>query len=177
MIAPPIEVALCLLLVHAGLGAFDTFYNHEWQERLPARPFAAGELALHSARSCLFAVTFAGVAWLQWHGSWSWVLLALVGIEYLVTIADSVREDQTRRLSAIERANHMLLALNTGLYTAFLAIQVFADWCFRPTGLVVVGYGWKSWLLTLCSVAVAAWAIRDGAAARRMSRASALANG
>ena len=51
----PIGIALVLLQVHAALGAFDTFHNHEWKERLPQPPQAQAELALHSARSWLFA--------------------------------------------------------------------------------------------------------------------------
>ena len=53
----PIRIALCLLLVHGALGAFDTFYNHEWVEHLPSRPNAATELLLHSARSWVFVAT------------------------------------------------------------------------------------------------------------------------
>ena len=58
----PILTALWLLLVHGALGGFDTFYNHEWRERLPRRPEAATELALHSARSWAFALMFTGLA-------------------------------------------------------------------------------------------------------------------
>src|SRR4051812_17220291 len=77
----PIEIALCLLLLHGALGAFDTFVNHEWREHLPSRPEAATELALHSGRSWAFALMFTGLAWFEWHGLWGWLLLGLVGFE------------------------------------------------------------------------------------------------
>ena len=48
----PIEIALWLLLLHGGLGAIDTFFHHEWLERLPERPAAGTELALHRRVRC-----------------------------------------------------------------------------------------------------------------------------
>src|SRR4051812_22915203 len=110
----PIDVVARLLVVQAALGAFDTFFNHEWRERLPQRAWASSELTLHGLRSAHFAVIFAGIAWFEWHGALAWAMLAVMLSEYVVTIFDSVVEDRTRRLGAIERVNHMLLALNTG---------------------------------------------------------------
>ena len=168
----PILIALWLLLVHGALGGFDTFYNHEWRERLPRRPEAATELALHSARSWAFALMFTGLAWLEWHGLWGWVLLGLVGVEYVITLADSVVEDRTRTLSGVERINHMLLGLNTGLYTAFIATEVILRWRHLPTALVPVTHGVLSWLLSACALVIVVWAVRDGIAAGRQRRAS-----
>jgi len=162
----PIEIALVLLLVHGVLGAFDTFYNHEWKERLPSRPEAAGELALHSARSAIFAVTFLGLAWLDWNGAWAWVAVGLIAVEYLVTLADSIVEDRTRVLSAVERVNHMLLGINTGLYAAFVAVQA-SRWVRAPTGLVPTHHPPLSELLTACAVIIVVWAVRDGWASHR----------
>lgn len=167
-----IEIALCLLLVQGALGAFDTFYNHEWRERLWSRPEAGIELALHSGRSWVFAIVFAGLAWFEWHGLWGWLLLGLVGLEYAITTVDSVVEDRTRTLSATERTNHMLLALNTGLSAAFIAIEVVSDWARRPTALLPVAHGLLSWLLSACAAAIVLWAIRDGVAARRLGAAA-----
>jgi hypothetical protein len=170
----PIEVALCLLLVHGALGAFDTFYNHEWVEHLPSRPNAATELALHSARSWVFAATFTGLAWFEWHGAWGWVAIGLIALEYVITLADSVTEDRTRVLTPIERVNHMLLGLNTGLYTAFVGLQVVTRWRHEPTGLVPAHYPYLSWLLTACARATGVWALRDGIASLRQARATSL---
>lgn len=168
----PIEIALVLLLVHGGLGAIDTFYNHEWKERLPSRPEAARELALHSLRSALFVVMFLGLAWYEWRGGWAWVALGIVALEYVVTLADSVVEDRTRALRPVERINHMLLGLNTGLYAAFVAVQA-ARWAEQPAALVRTHYPWLSELLTACALVIAVWVVRDGAAARREARAAA----
>jgi hypothetical protein len=164
----PIEVALCLLVVHGALGAFDTFVNHEWREHLPQRAEAATELALHSMRSWLFAVSFAGLAWLEWHGAWGWVMLGILGLEYLITMADSVVEDRTRVLAPVERINHMLLGLNSGLYMALVGWQVATRWQKEPTALVPVYYPVLSWLLTLCAAAIVGWAVRDALAAVKL---------
>ena len=166
----PIEIALLLLLVHGALGAVDTFFHHEWLERLPHRPFAARELALHGARSLSFVLIFGGLAWFEWRGAWGWVLLGLLGVETLLTLADSVVEDRTRVLRASERINHMLLAMNTGAYTAFLGWQVVAEWRHATTALVPTRHPLLSELLTACAIVIAAWVLRDGLAAIRMAR-------
>jgi hypothetical protein len=165
----PIDVALVLLLVHGALGAFDTFYNHEWKERLPSRPEAHTELALHSTRSWFFVVTFLGLAWLEWRGAGAWVAVAIIAGEYVVTIADSIVEDRTRRLSAIERTNHMLLAANTGLYGAFVALQA-VRWSQLPTALAPTHHPVLSELLSACAAVIVVWAVRDGWAAHREAR-------
>lgn len=171
----PIEVALLFLCLHGLLGAFDTFYNHEWREHLANRPSAGPELSTHSLRSILFTITFAGLAWFEWHGVWGWAILVIIAFEYLVTIVDSIIEDRTRSLSAVERATHMVLGLNTGLYTAFVGIQVAATWRHQPSALVATHYAYFSWLLTLFAIATAAWAVRDGVAAFRPRTISKLA--
>ena len=168
----PIDAALCFLIVHAALGGFDTFVNHEWREHLSRRPEAARELWLHSMRSLMFAVIFAGSAWIEWHGTWGWAMLGIMAAEYGVTLVDSVVEDRTRRLSPLERVNHMLLGLNTGLYGAFVAVQAIR-WAEQPSALVRTHYPRLSELLTACALVIAVWVVRDGAAARREARAAA----
>ena len=172
----PIRVVLVLLLVHAALGAFDTFVNHEWRERLPAQPWAARELASHSARSAMFAAMFAGLAWFEWHGGWAWAMLGLMTAEVAVTLVDSVLEDRTRRLSAVERVNHMLLMLNTGAYMAFFALQVVREWGALPADVVPARHPpLLAGLLSACAVAVLLWTVRDGRAALRHGRRAAAA--
>ena len=164
----PVHVVLLLLLVHGALGALDTFVNHEWRERLPTRTWAGPELTTHSVRSLMFALMFAGVAWFEWHGGWGWAMLALMAAEVGVTLADSMIEDRTRRLSAVERTNHMLLMLNTGAYMAFFALQVVGRWHELPAGIVPAQHPpLLAWLLTACAIAVLVWAVRDGVAALR----------
>ena len=168
----PIEIALWLLLLHGGLGAIDTFFHHEWLERLPERPAARTELALHAARSVSFVLIFGGLAWLEWHGAWSWILLGLLGLEIALTVADSVVEDRIRVLRPSERINHMLLAFNTGAYTALVGWQVAGEWRHEPTALLATRHLVVSELLTACAVVIAIWAVRDGTAARLLRRRS-----
>ena len=83
--------------------------------------------------------------------------------------ADSVLEDRTRRLSARERTNHMLLMLNTGAYMAFFALQVAGRWG-SPDAIVPARHPpLLAWLLTACAVAVLVWAVRDALAAQRQA--------
>ena len=90
-----------------------------------------------------------------------------------MTIGDSVVEDRTRRLSALERVNHMLLALNTGVYMALFAAQVVVHWQGESSALVPAHHPpLLAWPLTLAAIAVVAWAIRDGVASRRFVEAA-----
>jgi uncharacterized protein len=170
----PMEVlsaVLWLLVVHAGLGAIDTFAFHEWRERLPAQRWGSTELALHSVRSLLFMVIFYGLAWYEWHGLYGLLILAIVMAEYAVTIADSIVEDRTRRLSSLERTNHMVLALNTGAYSGLLAWVVLARWWQEPTAIVPAHHSpLLAGALTVAAVGVGVWALRDGLASYRLRR-------
>lgn len=164
-------VLLSLLLVHAGLGAIDTLYNHEWRERLPTRPEAAGELRLHALRSLHFATLFAALAWWDWTGAWALAPLAVVASEYAITVVDSLAEDRSRRLSATERVTHMLLSLNTGLYAAVLAWIALGAWWPLADGVRAAGHPrWLSLPLTAAAAGALAWALRDALASRRMAR-------
>jgi hypothetical protein len=169
----PIHAALFFLIVHAALGGFDTFVNHEWRERLPRRPAAATELALHAARSLMFAVIFAGSAWFEWHGAWGWAMLAFMAAEFAVTLVDSVVEDRTRRLSALERVNHMLLALNTGVYMTCFAAQIVTRWHALPTALTAAEHPpWLAWPLTAAALGVLVWTARDALASQGLVAAA-----
>lgn len=164
-----VTALLCLLVLHAALGALDTIVSHEWRERLPAQPWASTELALHSLRSLFFVVIFGGLARYEWRGLYGWLIVAIVLAEYVVTIVDSLVEDRTRRLSLLERANHMLLALNTGVYASVLALVVAFDWRHAPTALVRAHHPpLLVAALTFAALAVGAWVVRDGVAALRL---------
>src|SRR5262245_49125451 len=68
-------IALWLLAIQGGIGAFDTLYYHEWKARLPARGRkAASELKLHAARDLFYGVLFGTLPWLAWQGTWILVL-------------------------------------------------------------------------------------------------------
>jgi hypothetical protein len=166
----PIDVGIAILLLHGLLGGFDTLYNHEWDARLPQRAGAALELKLHAARSAIYAVLFAGLAWFEWHGALLAVLAALVLAEFALTLVDSVVEDRTREVAATERVVHMMLGATTGAWAGFVFFTGFADWWPRPTALARTGYGWVSWLLTFYAVATAVSATRDALAAQRLER-------
>jgi hypothetical protein len=166
----PIELARLSLLVHAALGAVDTFYNHEWVERLPKRREAHHELRLHAWRSLAFVGLFMGAAWFEWSGALWIVLPLLVTLEYAITLVDSVEEDRYRRLKPFERVNHMLLALNTGCYATLITWQAVAIWRVGRTALVPAASGVIGWLLTLAAAGVAAWTIRDALAARALRK-------
>lgn len=166
----PIDVGIAVLVLHGLLGGFDTLYNHEWDARLPLKPYAAGELKLHAGRSGIYAVIFAGLAWFEWHGAMVAVLALLVLVEFGLTLVDSVVEDRTRAVAATERVVHMILGVTTGAWAGFVFYTGFSDWWPRPTALVGTAYGLVSWLLTFYALVVALSATRDAVAAVHLER-------
>ncbi len=162
------QTVLTLLAVQGLVGAFDNLWHHEITERLPARPSARKELALHTVRELLYAVIFTAVAWATWHGALAWLLAGLLAVEVAVTLWDFLVEDRTRCLPRLERVLHTLLALNYGAVLAYFA-PVLVDWAGRPTGVTPADYGWLSWLLTAYGAGVLAWGMRDAAAVLRLS--------
>ena len=97
-----------LLSAQALLGAFDNLWHHEITEQLPSKRSASGELALHSARELIYAVILLQLGWLELHGMWALLLAAALIVEIIITMADFLLEDRTRRL--LQRA-----ASSTGL--------------------------------------------------------------
>jgi len=151
---------LILLIFHGVLGGADVLINHEVRERLPSQLWARPEQALHSARELVFATIFAGLAWLEWGGMLVWALVALALLEFSISLTDTLLEDRTRPLSALERTMHVVLLINFGAYNALL-VPVLLEWSTLPTGFRVVHHGLLTWMLTGLSLAALGWCLRD----------------
>ena len=160
------KTALYFLIGMGTLGAFDTIYYHEWRLRLAAASYAGRELFLHAARDFIYAIVFVTLAWRQWNGALVWVLAALLAAEIVITLADFLQEDRTRKLPAGERVMHALMGINYGIFLALLFPQA-AAWSRQPTGFAAAGYDWMSWVLTLYAAGVFASGVRDLAASRK----------
>ncbi|MBK4734027.1 TIGR01777 family oxidoreductase [Noviherbaspirillum pedocola] len=162
-------LALQLMAAQGCLGAFDTVYHHELREALPQRPGAKRELAIHATRALIYALLFIGLAYWEWHGVWTIVLMSVFAVEILLTLWDFVVEDGSRLLPATERVVHTVLAINGGAFIALLALHV-PDWHARPSSLSWHAHGWLSVFLALCGIGVGIAGWRDACAARRLGR-------
>jgi len=134
------NVALWLLAVLGVIGAFDTFYYHEWRARLPAQGAqSAPELKLHAARDFFYAVLFGTLPWLAWHGWWALVLAAVIVIEIVLTLWDFIVEIAVRKplgdVYAGERVTHAVMGIIYGAMVGWLA-PVMWRWWHLPTALV-----------------------------------------
>jgi hypothetical protein len=161
-------VALWLLGIQGVIGAFDTLYYHEWRARLPARGrLAASELKLHAARDFFYAVLFATLPWLAWHGAWVLLLVGVLVAEIVLTLTDFVVEVAVRKqlgdVYAGERVTHAVMGILYGAMVAKL-IPVLVDWWSRPTALTIervdipAGLGWG---LLLMAAGVFLSGVRD----------------
>ena len=161
-------LALWLLAIQGAIGAFDTLYYHEWRARLPARgKLAAPELQLHAARDFFYAVLFATLPWIAWHGAWVVVLAGVFLAEIILTLTDFVVEIAVRKqlgdVYAGERVTHAVMGI---LYGAMIAnlMPVLMRWWALPTELVVdwadVPTGLR-WSLFVMAAGVSASGLRD----------------
>ncbi|RED51554.1 TIGR01777 family oxidoreductase [Aestuariispira insulae] len=161
------ELVLIMLTIQALMGAFDNLYHHEITERLPSKPEARGELALHTTREFLYALIFLMIGWTQPQGLWALFLIGLMAVEIVVTLWDFIIEDQTRKLPKFERVLHTVLAINFGAILAFL-LPILWAWTQLPTALVPVNYGLFTPVMTVFAIGVFLWALRDLVAVIRL---------
>jgi uncharacterized protein (TIGR01777 family) len=170
-----------LVGLQIAMGAFDTFYHHEFTERLAWRAAQRHELQLHAVRNAFYALLFVVLGWFEIHGIWAVLIIALLAAEIVITLMDFVEEDLSRKLPASERINHTLLAINYGAILALL-LPILVDWALQPGGIKPAYAGWLSFAATASAVGAGLFGLKDFAAARRLARmtsvpARALADG
>jgi uncharacterized protein len=157
-----------LVAIQVAMGMFDTFYHHELTERLAWRPSQRHELKLHSLRNMLYALLFLVLGWLELHGIFAVIVIAVLVTEIVITLMDFVEEDLSRRLPPSERINHTLLAINYGAILVLL-LPVLLDWAIQPTGIESAYAGWLSFAATVSAIGAGLFGIRDFAASRRLA--------
>jgi hypothetical protein len=164
------KIAIILLTLQALIGAFDTIYFHEWRARLPARAAqVAAELRVHAIRDFLYAVLFATLGRVAWHGRFVLILVTIFVAEILLTLADFVIEARVRKplgdVFAGERVTHSIMGIIYGAMLANLTTTLLAWWQL-PTGFVLEGSvsSFHRIVLDLMAIGVAASGVRDLAA-------------
>ncbi|MGJ4950022.1 TIGR01777 family oxidoreductase [Bradyrhizobium sp. HKCCYLS20291] len=160
-----------LIAVQIVMGVFDTFYHHEFTERLAWRPSQRNELKLHGIRNLLYALLFAVLGWSEMHGIFAMLVLAVLVAEIAITLTDFVEEDLTRKLPPSERINHTLLAINYGAILMLL-VPVLIGWAMRPSAIVPEYAGLLSWVAAAAAIGASLCGLRDFTAARRLARMS-----
>jgi len=158
-----------LVAIQVAMGVFDTFYHHEFTERLAWRPSQQGELKLHGIRNLLYALLFLVLGWCEVHGLLALLVIVVLVAEIGITLTDFVEEDLTRKLPPSERINHTLLAINYGGILVLLA-PVLIDWAFMPTGIVPAYTGTLSLIAAAAAAGASLCGLRDFTAARRLAR-------
>ena len=158
-----------LIAIQIAMGVFDTFYHHELTERLAWRPSQRYELKLHGVRNLLYAFLFLVLGWLEVHGIFAGVIIAVLVVEIVITLMDFVEEDLSRKLPASERINHTLLAINYGAILMLL-LPVLVEWAMQPSEIKSAYAGLLSLIAAASAVGAALCGVRDFAAAKRLGR-------
>jgi len=147
-------------MVQACLGAFDTLYYHEYKLRLPHGDHTGIELRLHASRDFAYAIIIGSLAWLTWHGLWTWLLGVLLLGEICITLWDFIEEDKIRKLPPGERAMHAIMGIVYGAFLAYLVPQMLV-WVNEPTGFGTAYHGFPGWVLSLVAAGVFFSGVRD----------------
>jgi uncharacterized protein (TIGR01777 family) len=92
--------------------------------------------------------------------------MALLVVEVLITLADFIEEDMSRKLPSSERVNHTLLAINYGAILV-LAVPVLVAWARAPSALHVATHGYWSALMAFAACGALVFGLRDLLASRR----------
>lgn len=158
-----------LIAIQIVMGVFDTFYHHELTERLAWRPSQRYELQLHALRNMLYAFLFLVLGWLEVHGIFAGVVIAVLVAEIVITLMDFVEEDMSRKLPASERINHTLLAINYGAILVLL-LPVLISWAMLPTGIELAYTGLLSIVAAASAAGAALCGVRDFLASKRLAR-------
>ena len=158
-----------LIAVQIAMGAFDTFYHHELTERLAWRASQRHELQLHSLRNMLYALLFLVLGWLEVHGIFAIIVIAVLAAEIVITLMDFVEEDMSRKLPASERINHTLLAINYGAILVLL-LPILIDWALQPTAIKPAYQGLLSVAAAASAIGAVLFGLRDFAASKRLAR-------
>ena len=158
-----------LIAIQIAMGLFDTFYHHELTERLAWRPSQRYELRLHGMRNVLYTWLFLVLGWLEVHGVWAVIVIAVLLAEIIITLMDFVEEDLSRKLPASERINHTLLAINYGAILVLL-MPVLIAWAMQPTAIRSAYAGLLSIIAAASAAGAALCGLRDFAASSRLAR-------
>jgi len=158
-----------MIILQIFMGALDTLLHHEFTEKLAWRKSQMGELKLHALRNVFYAIIFIGLGTVQPGGWWAYGIIAIMGMEFLITLRDFAEEDMTRKLPISERLLHTVVTANYGVVLALL-IPVLWAWAQNPTGLAPVNYGLWTVMLIFSACAVFILGIRDFHAALRLAR-------
>ena len=158
-----------LVVLQIAMGGFDILFHHELTERLSWKPSQRRELLLHAVRNLIYAAVFAILGWSRPQGVFALGLMVVLAAEVVITLADFVEEDRTRKLPASERVTHALLALNYGAILALLMPQLWR-WERMPDAIAPVYYGIPSLLMMVATFGVLLFGARDLATARRLKK-------
>jgi len=107
---------------YALLGGVDIGYFHIYRYRLYKIPSSREEHLTHLARELLFSAALAWVIFVKAGGTWSIVLPALLGLDFLVCMVDVLLEPRSRAplggLPPLEYAIHMACMFLSGAVLA-----------------------------------------------------------
>jgi len=124
------KTASILLAIIGLLGAFDIAYFHWYKCRLSSRPESRLEVWIHVARGVIYALQFAIVPNVRFHGAFYVAFAALFAADIAVAWTDVAIEPASRRsqggLPRGEYFMHIVLSVLVGVYLHAIAADSIA---------------------------------------------------
>jgi hypothetical protein len=143
------KTASLLLAVIGLLGAFDIAYFHWYKCRLSSRPESRLEVWIHVARGVIYALQFALVPNVRFHGAYYVAFAALFAADIAVAWTDVAIEPASRSsqggLPRGEYFMHIVLSVLVGAYLHAIASDSIAWWDL-PSGVAVAPVDIPWWL-------------------------------
>lgn len=122
MLQLSIDTTARLLLAASTIGVVDVFWFHHHRFKLHRQPSAAAEEAIHLASYATFVGLGAALLSVDAHGGGQGLVLALFGVQLVLTAADVLLEPRSRAplggLPALEYLFHVLVTFGMGAAAA-----------------------------------------------------------
>jgi hypothetical protein len=169
------EIATYLLFILGLLGGIDVLFYHSIAHGIRHHSESRTELILHSFRGPVYALLFLSVPNFVPRGAYWWMLVGILGIDFLITVFDFLVERRSREmlggLPTAEYILHLLMAVLFGALVMSIWLET-STWSKSPTSIVFSPAN-VSWALraalALMAVLVFASGLLDMVAAYRLS--------
>ncbi len=158
-----------LIAVQIAMGVFDTFYHHELTERLAWRPSQRYELQLHGLRNMLYAFLFLVLGWLEVHGIFAVIVIAVLVAEIVITLDGFHRGGHEPEIAG-ERAHQSHAARDQLRRHSGAAAAGVAGVGIEPSGITSAYSGLLSVVAAAAAVGAGLCGARDFAASKRLGR-------
>ena len=133
------EAATYLLFLLGVLGGIDVLFFHSIAHGIRHHSNSRTELILHSFRGPVYAFLFLSIPNLLLRGTFWWILVGILAIDFVITVLDFLVERRSREmlggLPTAEYILHLLMAILFGALVTAIWLQT-SSWSNGPSSIM-----------------------------------------